>query len=204
LIPVCDPFPALGIVLPLALSPLGACHFTLSLAPVNVVIDIRVPVYVDIHITTMPVGSTPRIPPRCSHSNAYAERKEGCAWRVVRRIHRVGRVGRVCPGTIHHRGVVGRHIDSLRAGRLDHDDLLRLLRLLWRRCPGRRLRAFPGGLSYLVRRVHLDRQLFTALQVARIVGLFAETLYRGHHILLLGKERITQLLRPLKLIVHHL
>src|SRR5512139_2263341 len=175
-VPVGDALPVTGVVLPFPRTALAPLPFPLVFSAVDVLVDVRVPVIVDVHVAPVPVAIPPRVPPRRPDRDPGGEGKGGRAVRVG--VDGVWRVGGVCPRAVHHRGVVRRHVDDLRAGLLDDDDL----------------------------RILLDHHLLLLrrLQVPGIVRLLPELLDGVQHVLLLREERVPDLLRPVELVGHHL
>jgi hypothetical protein len=165
-------------MLPLPLASLAAGYLVLVLAPVYTVIDVGIPVNVNIDVTVSPIAVSPRIAPRRPYGKAHSERDHRYARHVPRRVVIIGGIGRIPPGSIDHRRIVGRYVDNLRILRLD-DDGLRLL-------------------------LHRDLLPFGALQVAFPISLKAQLLDRVHHVFLLCKKGITQLLHPVQLLIHHI
>jgi hypothetical protein len=94
------------------------------------------------------------------------------------RIIVVGGVRRPPPWAIDDRRIVYRHVDNLGDGRFDDD-----------------------GLALGI----LDDRLFVGgPQAALGLGLLSELLDRVHHPILLGQKGVSQLLRPLEPVIHHL
>jgi len=143
-------------------------------SPVDVPVDVRVLVIVDVHVAPMPVAMSPRIPPRDADGDPGEKRRP----RVWGRVDVIRGVRGVRPHAVHHRGVVRRHVHDLRVGLLDNDDLGILL---------------DHHLLFLRR-----------LQVARLQRLRPERLHGGKNVLLLGEEGVPQFLRPVQLVAHHL
>ena len=160
------------------------------LGAVHVPREVRVPVDVHVHVAAAPVAVAPHRRPHC---HADAEGQRGSAPRVARRVGRVGRVGRVRPRPVDDRGIVRRHVDDLRACRLDLDDSGGLLNHhgLRARCRRRRRR---GG---------LDRHFLLGggLQIPLRLRPGAQALDGIQHALLVGQERVAQLLGPVELLV---
>src|SRR5512139_2880856 len=124
-VPVGDALPVTGVVLPFPRTALAPLPFPLVFSAVDVLVDVRVPVIVDVHIAPVPVAIPPCVPPRRPDRDPGGEGKDGPAVRVG--VDGVRRVSGVCPRAVHHRGVVRRHVDDLRTGLLDDDDLRILL-----------------------------------------------------------------------------
>jgi hypothetical protein len=74
-------------------------------------------------MTTVPVRVPPGITPGSSDSCTGGKAPNSCTCDVSRRIIGIGRICRVCPCSVNNRRVIGGHIDDLRVGRLDNDDL---------------------------------------------------------------------------------
>src|ERR1043166_6886777 len=95
---------------------------TLAPVPIDISVAVKVLVVVDINVAAAPVGVAPRIAPRRPQSDSCGKPKRGprhiAGWIVgVRWISRVG------PGAVHYGRIVCRHINDLRIGRLDLDNL---------------------------------------------------------------------------------
>ena len=150
-------------------------------SPDIVAVDVVVAVDVDVDVASTPIATAPA-PERSDDGDASRKGHacEECLTRVVVRAGRivVGRIGGIGPAAIDDGGIVGRYVDHLRIGRLDHDRL---------------------GLG-----VGRDNLLLRRLQLIRRLRPLAKPLNRGHHILLLSQNRITELLRPIELLAHHL
>jgi len=175
LIPIGDASTRLRVMLPLTLSPFTARHFVLVFTSVDVVIDVCVLVNIHIDIPVTPVTATPGVTPRRTHSNTSGKRECHCSVRI--RVDRWRRICRIGPHTIDYRRVVRRHVDDLRVCGLYHDVL---------------------GLLF-----HNDLLLLGGLEVPRSLRLLPQPLHRSHHIFLLRKDSVSQLLCPVQLIVHH-
>src|SRR5262245_24234076 len=125
-------------------------------------------VYVNVVVATPAAAPAPTTTPERSHGHANTEGDSHTSSVVPRRRvidWRVGIVGR----SVHHDGIVRRHIANSRTGLLDYDDLLFL--------------DDPG----------LVRLLLSGFQIAFILGLFPHALSRVHHIALLCQKGIAQI-----------
>jgi len=130
------PAAVLGIMLPVAACYLISCVDIapleigcVDIPPVNVVVggSVVVVVVVDIHVAVTPsTVIPPTSSPSCSqgHSDPEGEGAPGNVPRVVKRWIRIDW------GTKHYCRVVGRNINHLRVGLLDHNHLLTVVEVL--------------------------------------------------------------------------
>src|SRR6185295_19536347 len=153
LVLVRDALAVLGLVVEVAVVDVG-------LVEVVVLVD------VDVDVVATPVAIAPD---RGADEHAGREREPGRVG-VARRVHVVGRVGRIRPRAVDRARVVGRDVHRLGLRGLDHVDRLVLDRL------------------------GLDRLLGSRLQVARLVRLAAQRLHRRQHGRLVGEECVAELL----------
>ena len=93
------------------------------LTTIDIVIDVGVAAIIYVDVPTAPVGIAPGVAPRRAHGDTRAERKHRPSY-ISGRIIGIGRVGWVRPSAVHHRGIVGRHVNHLRTGRLDPNNFL--------------------------------------------------------------------------------
>ena len=167
-IPIAGPFAMTGVGLP-----------SLGVVVGNLVaVDIRVAVDVDIAVTTAPVPAPPPVvpgrPDRDPGREAeHAGGNDGSGWVVG--VVRIGRVGRIPPGTVNHRRIVGRYIDHGGVGGFDHDHLVLDNDLLFLGC----------------------------FQIALVLRLGAQLLHGVHDIRLLSQEGFAQVRGPVQLFAHH-
>jgi hypothetical protein len=116
-----------GIVLKFTLTSLigrsSLLEFLFGLVSVDVVIDVGITIDINVHVTTAPVAIAPRITPSRAHRDARAKPHHRRSY-VAGWIIRIWRVSRVWPSAVHDCGVVRWHINDLRIGSLDLDDLL--------------------------------------------------------------------------------
>lgn len=159
-------------VLPLALT---ARRIILYVGAIDVAIDIGVLIDVDIDVTAIVVGVSPRITPcRADGDTSRKGKRCGCchiSWRIVV----IRRISRIRPYAVDHRGIVNWHVNNLRIGGFNLDDLL----------------------------LNDDRLLFCRFQISRCLGLGAQALNGIHHRLLVRQKRIAQLLRHVDFFAHH-
>src|SRR5438552_18499763 len=94
---------------------------TLVLAAIDVAVRAKVTIYVNVNVTSTPIGIAPRISPRRAHGDARAERKHRCG-DISRRIIVVRRVGRIRRGAVNNCRTIARHGGAFRISRLDTDD----------------------------------------------------------------------------------
>ncbi len=142
---------------------------------VDVPVGIEVSVDIDVNVATPPVRAPPRITPCGAYGDARGKGKRGSNRYVLRRIIVIRRIRRIPPRSVYHGGIINRHVDYLRAGRLDLDD------------------CFLDDNNLLLRR----------LEVARSLSFCAKTLDGVHDIFLLREEGIAQLLCPVEFLAHH-
>ncbi len=95
---------------PLATSRLSVGIF----APINIVVDIRVPAVIDIYVSAaaMPVTPAPSITPRCTDGNTGCEGKRRPC-NISRWIIVVRWIGRVRPCPVYYGWVIRRYIYNL-------------------------------------------------------------------------------------------
>ncbi len=139
----------------------------------------RVEVGIDVHVAVTPVGVPPRVAPPCSQSDADSKGEPGASPEPRHRVV-VGPVGWGPPRAVHDPRVVRRDVDDLGIGRLNDDDLGRV-----------------------IDRLDRDDLLLGRPEVALRARLGAEPLDRGHDLFLLSEERVTELRRPIQLLAHH-
>jgi hypothetical protein len=134
----------------------------------DVRVAIEAVVMIDIDVIVSPTAApTPTAAPKCAHHDAETERDRRARGVVTPRRIRDGRIG-ICRSAVHGLRVIGRDVDNLGIGRLNHNDTLvihhlSLYRLLWRR-----------------------------LQSALVLRLFAHALHGVHNSALLRQESVAQ------------
>ena len=148
-------------------------------------VDVVEVVDIDIDAATTPVEPAPE---RIGHTDAHAPCNAGGnrARPPVSRGRRVvvRRIGRIHPGPVHHRRVVGRHVNHRGLRRLDHDHLRRGRG----RCNHHAGRCLRRGRC----RLHRDFHLFVGLKISGLLCTQSQTLHRVHHILRLRKKGIAK------------
>ncbi|SAL87932.1 hypothetical protein AWB68_08595 [Caballeronia choica] len=167
---------------------LPATALPLDLAAIEVAIDVRGPVHVDVDVAAAPIAvaedrtgsSEPDAP-----GDACRKGCAGVVTGVVSGIRRpIGwRIGRIAPSAIDDRRVVGWHIDHFRVRRLDAHN---------RGLAGRR-----RGLDY-------DLLLLVRFQVARVLRACPQPLHSSEDLFLLRKKSVSEPLRPVELVTHRL
>src|SRR6476469_1542971 len=165
-------------MLPLSLAPLidlsALLHFLFGLVPIDICIYIRVSVYVDVDISTVPVGVTPCITPCRSHCDARTERYHRGShipWRVIV----VRRIGRVWPGAINDGWIVGGNVNNLGIRRFNLDDLF----------------------------LDNDFLFFVRFEMAGRLCLYPKALDGIQNFFLVRQESIAEFLCPVELVTHH-
>ncbi len=150
-----------------------------SVPPVSISVDvpvgIEVSVDIDVNVAVPPAGVAPCITPCGTYGDARGEGKYGSSRYISRRVIVVGRIGRIPPRSVYHGGIINRHVDYLRAGRLDLDDCF----------------------------LDDDNLLFRRLEVARSLSFCTKTLDGVQDIFLLREEGISQFLCPVEFLAHH-
>ena len=161
---------------PLAAASRG--YMTHVSGSVDPIIDVHVPRDVDHHVVVMPVKAAPCIAPGDTDRHPEAEADDPSRNDSSPRIIVVWGVRRPPPRAIDDRRIICRHVNHLGDGRFDDDGL---------------------GLWF-----HDDLLFAGGPQVALGLSLLSQHLDGVHHLILLGKKGIPQLLRPLEPVVHHL
>src|SRR5277367_6500785 len=134
-------------------------------ANVRVAVEIIIVVYVDVVVAAPSGAPAPAAAPERPHSNADAEgNRDPCGVIACRRV--VDRRIRIDRWTVHHHGIIRRHIHYLRIGLFDDNYTLAL-------------NDFGFHLLLLGR-----------FQIASILSLFAHALNGIHHVVLLRQERV--------------
>src|SRR5579862_503070 len=174
------PLPVVDVVLPIAVADVG-------------LIEVVVVVHVDVDVVVPVAAPTAVAPERRADSHAGTKRQQRGGGDVPGWVIGVGWIARGRPGTVHHGGVVRRHVNHLRVRRLVLDDGGLRRCSLGCRCIRRRRRCRFDG----------DRLLLGALEIACLFRHEAQALDRVHHVILLGQEGIAELLGPVELVVHH-
>jgi len=162
----------LRIVLPSAIGRQG--RGAIASADICVAIEVVVAVDVDVVAAPTAVPAITSAPERSHrHTDTKGESHPSCviSWRRI-----IDRRIRVRRGAPHHRGIVRRYVNDFRTCRLDYNHAFVIDRLCF----------------YLL--------LLGRLQIALLLGLLPHALYSGHHIALLGKERIPQISSPLNIV----
>ena len=175
---VSDSLPMIRVMPPRPLAAASRGHVTHVPVPVYVIIDGNIPRHIDHHVVVMPVKAAPRIAP--SDTDRHPDAKADSTARNHRspRMIVVRAVCRPPPWAVNNHRIVYGYIDHLRNRGLD-DDLLGL----W---------------------IHDDALFIRTSQVTLSLGPLSELLDCVHHLVLLIKESVAQLLRPVKVVVHHL
>jgi hypothetical protein len=97
-----------------------------SLLAVEIVVAIEIIVVVDVDVPAAPVAIAPMSPspahPCCAECESGPP-SQAHSWVVSRVGIGVIRIGR-SRGSVHDRGIIRRHVNDVRIGLLDHDDLL--------------------------------------------------------------------------------
>ncbi len=163
---------------PRSLTAASSRHVTHVPVPLDVIVDLHISVDVDYHVMTMPVKAAPRIAP--SQTNRHAEAKADDTTRNDHspRMIVVGPVHRPPPRAVNDHRIIHGHVNHLGSSGFDHD--------------------------LLALRVHDDSLLARCPQVALGLGPLPELLDRCHDLLFLSQESVSQLLRPVEPVVHHL
>ena len=148
-------------------------------------VDVVVAIDVDVDAAVAPIEPAPQ---GIAHTNADTPCDAGGnrARPPVTRGRRVviRRIGRIHPRPIHHRRIVGRHINHRGLRRLDHDHLRRRRG----RCNHHAGRCLRRGRCRLHRHFHL----FVRLQVAGLLRAQSQALHRVHHVLRLREEGVAK------------
>ncbi len=146
--------------------------------PVYVIVDLHVPLNVDDDVMTMPIKASPRIAPGNSNPDPEAKADDTASYDHSPRMIKIRTVCRPPPGTVNNHGIINRHVYDLRGHGL-YDDLLGF-------------------------RVHHDVLLVCRHKISLLPGAQPELLNRCHDLFFLTKKGISQLLRPVQPVTHHL
>src|SRR5246127_5011157 len=155
--------------------PVPAKVVTIAATNIRVAIEIVVSVDSDVVVAAPSTAPTPTAAPERPHHHTHAERNRHTRGIVARRRIIDRRVRIVCR-TVHHDGIIRRHIDHLRIRLFDDDHAL----------------VFDDFRFYFL--------LLGRFQIALILGLLAHSLNGIHHIALLREEGVAKIGRPLDVV----
>ena len=113
------PVAAVMVAVPIMAAVAVVVVVMMAVAVVVIMIIVIVMVHINMNVVMIPVHIAPQ-----SIAGGHAETEgNNAAGHIIRRIPVIGRIGRVWPGPVNHCGIVHRHVNRVRLGGLNNNDL---------------------------------------------------------------------------------